>query len=87
MVSIAFVRKLKLLHKQVGGYLISYSLQLACVRKLEVFDEMNAHCRIDRSELIIRNGRVSERVNNKYRKRAARAAKKVLANFNQQCSL
>ena len=23
------------LHKQVGGYLIQYNLQLACVRKLE----------------------------------------------------
>ena len=32
---VVFVRKLEFAHKQVGGYLISYSLQIAFVRKLE----------------------------------------------------
>ena len=29
-------RKLEVVHKEVGGCLISYNLQLACIRKLEV---------------------------------------------------
>ena len=33
---VAFVRKSEFVHKQVGGCLISYNLQLACVKKLEV---------------------------------------------------
>ena len=33
---VVFVRKLEALHKLVGGCLISFDLQLACVRKLEV---------------------------------------------------
>ena len=36
MMSIMFVRKLEVVHKQVGGYLIPYNIQLACVRKLMV---------------------------------------------------
>ena len=39
------------LHKQVGGYLIPYNLQLACVRKWRLSDQMRAHCCVDRSEL------------------------------------
>ena len=31
-----YTRKLEIVHKEVGGCLISYNLQLACVRKLEV---------------------------------------------------
>ena len=41
----------QLLHKQVGGYLIPYHLQLACVRKWRLSDQMRAHCCVDRSEL------------------------------------
>ena len=33
---VVFVRKLEVVHKQVRSCLISYNLQLACVRKLEV---------------------------------------------------
>ena len=36
MMTIIFVRKLEVVHKQVGGYLISYNLPLAFVRKLKV---------------------------------------------------
>ena len=36
LMTIKFVRKLEVVHKEVGGCLISYDLQLACVRKLEV---------------------------------------------------
>ena len=36
MMTIVFGRKLEVVHTQVGGYLIPYNLQLACVRKLEV---------------------------------------------------
>ena len=32
----SYMRKLEVVHKEVGGCLISYNLQLACVRKLEV---------------------------------------------------
>ena len=33
--------------------MISYNLQLACVRKLRrLSDQMHAHCRVDRSELM-----------------------------------
>ena len=35
MMTIEFVRKLEVVHKQVGGCLISYNLQLVCVRKLD----------------------------------------------------
>ena len=31
-----YMKKLEVVHKEVGGCLISYNLQLACVRKLEV---------------------------------------------------
>ena len=34
--TIKFVRKLEAVHKEVGGCLISYNLQLACLTKLEV---------------------------------------------------
>ena len=33
---VVFVRKLEVVHKQVGGYLILYDLQPHCVRKLEI---------------------------------------------------
>ena len=36
MMTIVFVVKLEVVSKQVGGYLIPYSLQPPCVRKLEV---------------------------------------------------
>ena len=42
MMTIVFVRKLEAVHKKVGGCLISYNLQLACV--------MRAHCRVDCSK-------------------------------------
>ena len=32
----SYKRKLEVVHKEVGGCLISYNLQLACVRKFEV---------------------------------------------------
>ena len=32
LMTIKFVRKLEVVHKKVGGCLISYNLQLACVR-------------------------------------------------------
>ena len=31
-----YTRKLEVVHKEVGGCLISYNLQIACVGKLEV---------------------------------------------------
>ena len=49
MLSIVFGRKLEVLHKEVGGCLISYNLQLACVRMLDVIWP-DAHCRVDRSD-------------------------------------
>ena len=36
LMTIKFVRKLEVVHKEVGGCLISYNLQLACVMMLEV---------------------------------------------------
>ena len=33
--TIKFVRKLEVVHKEVGGCLISYNLQLACVKAKE----------------------------------------------------
>ena len=39
---VIFVRKLKVVHKQVGGYLISYNLHLAYVRSWRLSDQMNA---------------------------------------------
>jgi len=36
MMTLVTVRKLEVVHKEVGGRLISYNLQLSCVRKLEV---------------------------------------------------
>ena len=33
---VGYIRKLKVVHKEDGDCLISYNLQLACVRKLEV---------------------------------------------------
>ena len=36
LVTIKFVRKLEVVHKEIGSCMISYNLQLACVRKLEV---------------------------------------------------
>ena len=44
----AFVRKWLVVHMQVGGWLISYNLQLVCVRKLGIIWS-DAHCRVDRS--------------------------------------
>ena len=44
------MRKLEIEHKEVGGCLIACTLQLACVRKLEVSDQICAHCRVYRSE-------------------------------------
>ena len=32
----SYMMKLEVVHKEVGGCLISYNLRLACVRKLEV---------------------------------------------------
>ena len=60
---VVFVRKLEVVHKQVGDRLIPYDLQIACVRKLEVICQMCAHCRIDHSEwqhgeLLIQLGRL-----------------------------
>ena len=45
-----FVRELEVVYKQVGIYLISYNLQLACVRKLEVIWPDMLQCRVDRIE-------------------------------------
>ena len=36
MMTTVFVWKLEVVHKEVGGFLIPYSLQLAFVRRLEV---------------------------------------------------
>ena len=36
MMTMATMRKFEVVHKEVGGFLISYNLQLNCVRKLEV---------------------------------------------------
>ena len=36
MITFVFVRKLEVVQKQVRGSMISYNLQLACVRKMEV---------------------------------------------------
>ena len=33
---VVFVEKLEVVHKQGGDYLISFNLQLSCVRKIEV---------------------------------------------------
>ena len=48
-----YTRKLEAAHKEVGGCLISYNLQLACVRKLRCYLTRiwspDAHCRVDRS--------------------------------------
>ena len=38
-----YMRKLENVHKQVGGYLIPYNLQLAFVRKLEVVQTMSGN--------------------------------------------
>ena len=45
-----FARELEVVYKQVGIYLISYNLQLACVRKLEVILPDMLHCCEDRIE-------------------------------------
>ena len=47
------MRKLEIVHKEVGGCLIACTLQIACVRRLEVSDQMCAHCRVDRFEFIM----------------------------------
>ena len=36
MMTMTAIMNLQVVHKEVGGCLISYNLQLACVRKLEV---------------------------------------------------
>ena len=36
MMTMTTIMNLEVVHKEVGGCLISYNLQLACVRKLEV---------------------------------------------------
>ena len=38
-----YMRKLEVVHKQVDGYLISYNLQLAFVRKLEVVQTISGN--------------------------------------------
>ena len=58
LMAIAFVGKLEVVHKEVEGCLISYNLQLACIRKLEVIwplvsDQMWAHCCVDCSNRLI----------------------------------
>ena len=73
-----YMRKLEVVHKEVGGCLISYILQLACVRKLEViWPDARA---LPRQPLWMMNG---ESVNPSYRYRAARAAKNLLPSSPQ----
>ena len=43
----SYMTKLKVVHKEVGGCLISYNLQLACVKMLEVIWP-DAHCHVNR---------------------------------------
>ena len=52
---VVFIRKLEVVHKNIGGCLISYNLQLACVRGWRLSDQMHAHCRVDCSEWWIIN--------------------------------